>query len=170
MKQLLELLRIEWRHANELARIEAERNGDFALAAKYEDCTALNDVEDIKGVCDMLFTPQGSEYVVDTKLPSMFLFRKFKKFGTERYGVYIDSNKAFAFPLNLVAPKRACFIGDTTATVTLTFPGSIHIMALRGAKVRVIAKAWSIGVIIKDDESTVETEVYDHAKILGLKK
>ena len=110
---------------------------------------------------EQLFTPQGLEFVMKNAYPDLDTFRKFKKYDTEKLGVYIDCGD-----ITLTDPERVFLIGDTRATLNFTQTRAYKVRLMFGAKATVNASGYSVVSVGKDRMSRVEVNTSDSALIL----
>jgi hypothetical protein len=110
---------------------------------------------------EQLFTPQGLEFVMKNAYPDLDTFRKFKKYDTEKLGVYIDCGD-----ITLTDPERVFLIGDTRATLNFTQTRAYKVRLMFGAKATVNASGYSVVNVAKDRMSRIEVNASDDAQIL----
>ena len=115
----------------------------------------------LDNLIEQLFTPQGLEFVMRNAYPDLDTFRKFKKYDTEKRGVYIDCGD-----ITLTNPERVFLIGDTRATINLTQTRAYKVRLMFGAKATVNASGYSVVSVGKDRMSRVEVNTSDNALIL----
>lgn len=115
----------------------------------------------IEELVQLLVTPQGVEFCINTGYPTIEAFRQFKRFGVEKYDVYIDTGE-----IALLNKKRAVLIGNTTATVFCDRLARHEIVVLRGAKAVINASQWAVVRAQKDADSEFIKHATDHAKII----
>lgn len=124
-------------------------------------CSAFSEAKSVKEIVDELFTPQGVEFCLKLRFPTLDVFRQFDKEEVKQYGVYIDCGK-----IELADPKRAFLVGNTKATVKCTKTQSNSIYLMHGASVSVVASGFAIVRVEGDKKSHISYIQNDHAKVL----
>lgn len=124
-------------------------------------CSAFSEAKSVKEIVDELFTPQGVEFCLKLRFPTLDVFRQFDKEEVKQYGVYIDCGE-----IELADPKRAFLVGNTKATVKCTKTQSNSIYLMHGASVSVVASGFAIVRVESDKKSHISYIQNDHAKVL----
>lgn len=124
-------------------------------------CSAFSEAKSVKEIVDELFTPQGVEFCLKLRFPTLDVFRQFDKEEVKQYGVYIDRGE-----IELADPKRAFLVGNTKATVKCTKTQSNSIYLMHGASVSVVASGFAIVRVEGDKKSHISYIQNDHAKVL----
>lgn len=124
-------------------------------------CSAFSEAKSVKEIVDELFTPQGVEFCLKLRFPTLDVFRQFDKEEVKQYGVYIDCGE-----IELTDPKRAFLVGNTKATVKCTKTQSNSIYLMHGASVSVVASGFAIVRVEGDKKSHISYIQNDHAKVL----
>lgn len=124
-------------------------------------CSAFSEAKSVKEIVDELFTPQGVEFCLKLRFPTLDVFRQFDKEEVKQYGVYIDCGE-----IELADPKRAFLVGNTKATVKCTKTQSNSIYLMHGASVSVVASSFAIVRVEGDKKSHISYIQNDHAKVL----
>lgn len=124
-------------------------------------CSAFSEAKSVKEIVDELFTPQGVEFCLKLRFPTLDVFRQFDKEEVKQYGVYIDCGE-----IELTDPKRAFLVGNTKATVKCTKTQSNSIYLMHGASVSVVASGFAIVRVECDKKSHISYIQNDHAKVL----
>lgn len=124
-------------------------------------CSAFSEAKSVKEIVDELFTPQGVEFCLKLRFPTLDVFRQFDKEEVKQYGVYIDCGE-----IELADPKRAFLVGNTKATVKCTKTHSNSIYLMHGASVSVVASGFAIVRVEGDKKSHISYIQNDHAKVL----
>lgn len=124
-------------------------------------CSAFSEAKSVKEIVDELFTPQGVEFCLKLRFPTLDVFRQFDKEEVKQYGVYIDCGE-----IELADPKRAFLVGNTKATVKCTKTQSNSIYLMHGASVSVVASGFAIVRVEGDKKSHISYIQNDHAKVL----
>lgn len=124
-------------------------------------CSAFSEAKSVKEIVDELFTPQGVEFCLKLRFPTLDVFRQFDKEEVKQYGVYIDCGE-----IELADPKRSFLVGNTKATVKCTKTQSNSIYLMHGASVSVVASGFAIVRVEGDKKSHISYIQNDHAKVL----
>lgn len=124
-------------------------------------CSAFSEAKSVKEIVDELFTPQGVEFCLKLRFPTLDVFRQFDKEEVKQYGVYIDCGE-----IELTDPKRVFLVGNTKATVKCTKTQSNSIYLMHGASVSVVASGFAIVRVEGDKKSHISYIQNDHAKVL----
>lgn len=124
-------------------------------------CSAFSEAKTVKEIVDELFTPQGIEFCLKLRFPTLDVFRQFDKEEVKQYGVYIDCGD-----IELSDPQRAFLVGNTKATVKCTKTQSNSIYLMHGASVSVVASGFAIVRVEGDKKSHISYIQNDHAKVL----
>ena len=93
MRELIKEIQKKWAEVKLKAQRECENNARYDMASKLSLCSMFRGDEDLEALCDMMFTPQGAEFLTTYNFPDLSIFRKFKKYHPEKFGVYIDCGK-----------------------------------------------------------------------------
>ena len=125
-------------------------------------CSAFSEAKSVKEIVDELFTPQGVEFCLKLRFPTLDVFRQFDKEEVKQYGVYIDCGE-----IELTDPKRAFLVGNTKATVKCAKTQNNSIYLMHGASVSVIASGFAIVRVEGDKKSHISYIQNDHAKVLA---
>ena len=125
-------------------------------------CSAFSEAKSVKEIVDELFTPQGVEFCLKLRFPTLDVFRQFDKEEVKQYGVYIDCGE-----IELTDPKRAFLVGNTKATVKCATTQNNSIYLMHGASVSVIASGFAIVRVEGDKKSHISYIQNDHAKVLA---
>lgn len=124
-------------------------------------CSAFSEAKSVKEIVDELFTPQGVEFCLKLRFPTLDVFRQFDKEEVKQYGVYIDCGE-----IELTDPKRVFLVGNTKATVKCAKTQNNSIYLMHGASVSVIASGFAIVRVEGDKKSHISYIQNDHAKVL----
>lgn len=161
MKELIENIQQQWVIKKNLAMRECERACNFNTARKLSVCSMFKGSENLEELINLMFSPQGAEFLTTYGFPDIATFRKFKKYHPERLGVYIDCGK-----ISISEPRRAFLVGNTTAEIKCEETQRNRIILMCGASASVMASGYSLVKIDKDQSSQVIYSAKDHAKIL----
>ncbi len=125
-------------------------------------CSAFSEAKSVKEIVDELFTPQGVEFCLKLRFPTLDVFRQFDKEEIRQYGVYVDCGE-----IELTDPKRAFLVGNTKATVKCAKTQNNSIYLMHGASASVIASGFAIVRVEGDNKSHISYIQNDHAKVLA---
>lgn len=144
MEELIKKVYKQWKAAIEQVGQECDDRSLHNLAAKYRNCDLFKGTEDLKSLTDLLTSPQGAEFCLERSFPDLEIFRLFKPFNPERYGVYTDAGE-----ITLDNPGKAVLVGRTVATVNCDTLARHELFLLHGAKATINASGWAV-VSVKD--------------------
>lgn len=161
MERLIKNIRKKWLEAKKEAARRCAAQGNLRLAQRILDCDLFTGNESFEDLIDLIFSPQGIEFLTTFNFPDLATFRKFKKYRPERYGVYIDSGE-----ISLSESRRAFLIGNTTAKIIYRQTAGNRLNLMCGATADVVAEGYSLIRIEKDSSSSVSVDADPHAKIL----
>lgn len=161
MRNLIKKIQEKWVEAKAEAQSECERKANFEMANKLAICSMFHGDEDLESLIKLMFSPQGAEFLTTYGFPDIAIFRKFKKYHPEKYGVYIDCGE-----IEISEPKKAFVVGNTLATIKCRETAGNRIILMCGAKATVIASGYSVVKIEKDESSDISVIKQDHAKVL----
>lgn len=102
-------------------------------------CPLFKGNEDIDSLMRLFTTPQGLEFCMKHRFPNIATLRLFKRFNTERYGIYIDAGN-----ITLNNPQKVILVGRTNATVNCNTLQRHEVYLLQGAKANVNASKWAV--------------------------
>lgn len=112
----------------------------------YEQATKLGACQLFTGeektlddIIRLFLTPQGIEFCVKHNFPSLTTIRGFKKYGVEKYGIYIDAGE-----VTLKNPQKAVIIGKTSATVDCDSCELHKLVFMHKANGTVNASGWAV--------------------------
>ncbi len=125
-------------------------------------CSAFSEAKTVKEIVDELFTPQGIEFCLKLRFPTLDVFRQFDKEEVKQYGVYIDCGE-----IELTDPQRAFLVGNTKAIIKCAKTQNNSIYLMHGASVSVIASGFAIVRVEGDKKSHISYIQNDHAKVLA---
>lgn len=143
-------------------------NKENLLKEIYQDgkalgaCSAFSEAKTVKEIVDELFTPQGIEFCLKLRFPTLDVFRQFDKEEVKQYDVYIDCGE-----IELIDPQRAFLVGNTKATIKCAKTQNNSIYLMHGASVSVIASGFAIVRVEGDKKSHISYIQNDHAKVLA---
>lgn len=160
MKEIEEVQK-KWKLAKEKAMTDCENRHDYEMARKLRECQMLMTVPDLDGLIQMVFSSRGVEALITYHFLDISQFRKFKKYGVEKYGVYIDCGE-----IALRDEKNVFLVGDTTARLKYAQTQGNRLILMCGATAHIEASGYSVLKIEYDEFSKVEVNVSDHARIM----
>lgn len=103
-------------------------------------CSLVKNVGDFKELSELFFSTQGLEFCTENDFPSIDYFRELKRYGVEKYDVFIDAGK-----LTKVPSEHIAFVGDTAADIYCRGSKHIfHIVLAHGAKAIVRADSYAV--------------------------
>lgn len=163
MEEIVRQLYTQWRIAKEQVRQDYENRSLHEIAEKYRACDLFKGTErTVEELVEVFLSPAGMEFCRKYHFPSISALRLFKKYGVDKkFGIYIDAGA-----LTLKNPKRAVFIGNTSATVYCDTLEKHEIQLLHGAKAVVNAFDWSVVFVKAVEGCSVIRNRYDKAVIL----
>lgn len=115
-------------------------------------------LDDIVG---LFFSAQGMEFCIKNHFPNLATFRQFKRYGVERFGIYIDAGT-----ITLRNPARAILIGRTLATVNCDTLERHEVFVLHGAKAVVNASGWAVVSLTVEQGCPVIRNTSDNAVVI----
>lgn len=160
MKEIKEVQKQWWR-AKEKAIINCEHRHDYEMARKLRECQMLMNDTDFEGLIDMMFSSRGIEALITYQFIDISLFRKFKNYDIEKYGVFIDCGE-----ITLYDEKKVFLIGNTTARLKYAQTQRNRLILMYGASARVEASGYCVLNIEQDKVSRVDVTVSGHAIVI----
>ena len=151
-------IRTEWRKAKARAAQMCIKAGREDVAQKLNACTMFHGDETLEELVELLFSPQGVEFISRFSFPTLSIFRQFKKYDTQKLGVYIDAGE-----IMLEEAHRVLLVGNTTATLKYSQTHENLICALHGATAKIEAAGYSVIHVEIDRHSKAREIVKDHA-------
>lgn len=162
MERLIKQIHAEWRKAKLRAQQRCERAGQYDVAAKLAACDMFSGAETLPELIDLMFTPQGIEFMTSFDFPGIDLLRKFKPFHPERYGVFIDARE-----IALTDAKRVWLIGNTSARLNYAKTQGNKVVLMHGASANITAAGYSVVKIEMGARCRCHTDKFDHAIVMG---
>lgn len=165
METLVKSIHKAWLEAKSRAAREAEQRGDIQFAAALNDCKMFTGRETLEELVKMMFSPRGIEFMTQFGFPSLSQLRKFKKYDTSRFGVYIDAGE---FGLIEPQPRNVFLIGDTRATIRCSETQLYRVFVMHGAKATINASGFAVvkTEIDRDKHSNISISTYGHSRAL----
>lgn len=148
LEEILAKAKTEYRAANLIAREQAWQRGDRALFRALRDCNLFHGTEDIDALTDLIFSPQGREFIVKYGVPKLETWQMLQTMSRSLrlkadHGIYIDS------PLvRLTDRPRLWLVGSTKAEIRCTRTETYLICLAHGA--RALVKAAPTAVIVSE--------------------
>lgn len=140
IKDIIRQIHKQWLQAKAHLSERCALGGNPDMAHKLAACDMFKGNESLDEIVRMFMSPQGIEFCLAAKFPTLPTLRLFKRFGVERFGVYIDAGN-----ITLDNPRRAVLIGRTAANITYTENTPLHnLTLLRGASAVINASGWAV--------------------------
>jgi hypothetical protein len=127
--------------------------------SKYKHCDKVTGKETLDDLATLLFTPQGIEFCIDNKFPNIDDVRKLDKDFCKRHNIVVDD---YFEGENI---NRIAVFGKSN--VVLRFNNldcSYHILAMHGARVKVVAENYAV-VFINSRDADIIIDKRDNAKV-----
>lgn len=103
-------------------------------------CTLFTGKEQtLEDIVHLFTTPQGIEFCTEHDFPNIEIFRLFKSYNVERFGIYIDAGS-----ITLNNPSRAILIGSTSAVIDCDTLVTHEVVLLQGAEAIINASGWAV--------------------------
>lgn len=150
-----------WKAAKDKAQSQAEQMHDKELARRLGACQMFTGEEDLEAMIALMFTPQGTEFLTTYGFPTIDIFRRFKPYGIERFGVYVDCGE-----VELVNADKVFIVGNTQARLRYTETQGNRVAVMCGASAEVDASGYAVVKIDMDEASHVDIVKSGHARIL----
>ena len=151
----------KWKVAKDAAQAKYEKSYQYEMARKLEACKMFTGEESMEEMINLMFSPQGAEFLTENNFPDIATFRKFKKYHPEQFGVYIDAGE-----ISLSEAKNVFLVGNTAARLKYAQTQGNRLILMCGATARIEASGYCVLKIEKDDKSNVEVNVSGHAKVM----
>lgn len=127
-------------------------------------CDKADNVTDVQSLANLFFTPQGAEYCICHRFPSMPTWKLLAEQGVDKYGVYV--NRGDLKLSSQEVPTQVALIGRTFATVECRGDVLHTIVVLRGASLVVDAYDWGVVRIWADPSAKVIRKAHGTAVII----
>lgn len=160
-KKFIQQMKNGWQTLKMQEAIQARKHGDYELAKKLAECSVIKGDEDLEEICALAHSPKGVEFITKWHYPDLELFRKFKPYRPERYGLYIDE----PFGENEV-PKDLFLIGDSPASIEINDNKLHHITLAHGAYAYINVFGYAVVRIVCDDKSSYEIGMKDDTAVI----
>ena len=161
MKELIKKTQEAWKSAKSAAQNLCAEQGDLDMAGKLGACQMFTGEESLEDLVSLMFSARGAEFLTTYGFPSVEVFRQYKPFNPERFGVYIDSGE-----ITLTEARRVFLVGNTTATLSYQETAANRVVLMHGARATVIADGFSVVNIETDKSSEFSFIKQGNAEIL----
>lgn len=162
IKDIIRQIHGQWKQAKAHLAERCAANGNTEMASKLEACDMFKGNEELAAIVRLFTSPQGIEFCLAAKFPTLPTLRLFKRFGVDKFGVYIDAGN-----ITLDNPRRAVLIGRTTARVNYTENNPLHnITLLRGASAVINAGGWAVVGVTAERGCKVIKNITGNAVVL----
>lgn len=151
----------KWKVAKDAAQAKYEKSYQYEMARKLEACKMFTGEESMEEMINLMFSPQGAEFLTENNFPDIATFRRFKKYHPEQFGVYIDAGE-----ISLSEARRVFLVGNTTARLKYAQTQGNRLILMCGATARIEASGYCVLKIEKDDKSNVEVNISGYAKVM----
>lgn len=151
----------KWKVAKDAAQAKYEKSYQHEMARKLEACKMFTGEESMEEMINLMFSPQGAEFLTENNFPDIATFRRFKKYHPEQFGVYIDAGE-----ISLSEARRVFLVGNTTARLKYAQTQGNRLILMCGATARIEASGYCVLKIEKDDKSNVEVNISGYAKVM----
>lgn len=131
------------------------------VAKKLDECKMFTGEETLPELADLLFSPQGKEFMLANKFPNLATFRKFLPYHPEQYKIYIDCGC-----IKLEDPGRCLLVGNTQANIICKATQMNNIILMYGARTEIKCYEYALIKIEKDTKSRFDVFTYDKARVL----
>lgn len=109
------------------------------VAQKYKACAKALEIDSIESAISVLLSPQGREFAINTKFPSIETFRDNKSALENLSNVLVDASATVSNIYNMViaGDSEITFIASNTKAL-------YHIVAMHGARVKIKASNYAV--------------------------
>lgn len=114
--------------------------------------------ETLEELIKLMFTPKGIEFLTTYNFPDLKVFRMFKKYHPEKYGMYIDCGE-----IKLSEAHKVFLVGKTSATLSYDDTAASRVYLMHGANAVIVASGYAVVKIEKDGTSNVSVIKQDNA-------
>lgn len=160
-RTLLNEIYAQWKSVKQQAQRECESRSLFNMAEKYRLCNMFKGTENLEQIIRLFTSPQGVEFCQKYHFPDIATLRRFKQYGVERYGVYIDAGH-----IRLENERTIVLIGNTSANLSYNSKGRHEVMLMHGAQASIQASAWAVVFVTGEHGCQVIKKTTDRAMIL----
>lgn len=131
------------------------------MAERLDRCTMFTGTETLPELINLMFSPQGREFILANQFPNLETLRQYKALNPESLGVYIDCGK-----IALTDPGKVFLIGDTTAEIFCSQTANNTVILMHGATASIYASGYSVTRVEKDRDSSFTATKSNRAVIL----
>ena len=160
MKELIKKIQKQWKAAKDAAQSLCEESGQYDMANKLRECEMFKGTETLEELVKLMFTPRGIEFLTTYNFPDIKVFRIFKKYHPERYGLFIDSGE-----IELSEVRKIFLVGDTTAKLHYKDTAANRVYLMHGASAIITASGYSVVKIEKDDTCNISIIKLENAVV-----
>lgn len=140
ISEIIKSVHAQWIQAKSHLEERCRAGGRVSMASKLASCNMFRGVESLDQLAALFMSPQGIEFCIASRFPTLAVFRQFKPYNVDRFGIYIDAGD-----ITLKNPHRAVLIGRTAAKIVYTENKPLHkLTLLRGASAAVTASGWAV--------------------------
>jgi hypothetical protein len=161
MEELIKSIHADWLKAKARAQRRCERAGMTDVAKKIADCNVFTGCETLPELVDLMFSPQGVEFMTAFGFPNIRTFRRFIPYHPEQYGVFIDAQN-----ITCDGVERVYLIGNTSARIKCAETRKYAVVLMHGARAVVDAAGYSVVRIERDASSTAKVNKTNHAIVI----
>lgn len=160
-RELIHEIHALWQAAKREAQTQCERRSLSNMAEKYRACSMFKGSESLEQLVALYTSPQGMEFCKSRRFPDMAALRRFKPYGVERFGVYIDAG-----PIRLHNAPRVVLLGDTTAALSYDNGERHEVFLMHGARAAITASGWAVVFVTSGEGCAVSKTQRERAMIL----
>ena len=158
MKELIKKIQKQWKAAKDAAQSLCEESGQHDMACKLGECDMFKGTETLEELIKLMFTPKGIEFLATYNFPDLKVFRMFKKYHPEKYGMYIDCGE-----IELSEAHKVFLVGKTSAKLSYDDTAASRVYLMHGANAVIVASGYAVVKIEKDGTSNVSVIKQDNA-------
>lgn len=161
MNELIKSIYADWLRAKSRAQHRCEHTGRTDIAAKIAACEVFTGNETLPELIDLIFSPQGIEFMTTFGFPDIKTFRRFIPYHPEQYGVFIDAQN-----IACNDRERVYLIGNTSARLQYARTQKNTVILMHGARAEVDAAGYAVVKIERDSSSRVHINKLNHAIVI----
>lgn len=158
MEELVKSIHRKWLDTKRYAANKCRRSFP-EVARQLDECAMFSGEESLTQLAELIYTPQGREFMLANHFPTLSTFRKFKPLNPEQFKVYIDSGK-----ITLHDPGKCFLIGNTEAEIICRETQKNDIVLMHGARANVYGYDYAVLNVEKDRKS--KADVYTQGNAL----
>lgn len=123
---------------------------------RYGACDLKDEVDSLESAIRMMFTPQGREFCIKTRFPTLEILREHKEDLNAIPGVFIDCGNITLHSLDSQYPNLF-LTGSTIASIRISKPTHLHkIIVAHNAKLTLHAEDYAVVTVTKLGEAEIE--------------